>query len=403
MSSRGLSRRRFLGLGSVLAAGLWRGTAHSVGDPKDRVTLFLCGDVMLGRGIDQLMPTSADPRLFEPYLRDARQYIRLAEAVNGPIERPVGPAYPWGEALGELASIAPDVRLVNLENAVTTRGTPWPDKGIHYRMHPDNLAVLQAAGIDACSLANNHVLDWGHDGLRDTLSSLNAAGIAAAGVGLDTRAATTPAIVSTRRGGRVRLLGLASASSGVPAVWRATARNPGVNMLDDSIDVTVAGVRRAIGARLPGDLVVVSIHWGGNWGWEIPAWQRRLAHALIDTGLVDIVHGHSSHHAKGIEVYRDRLVLYGCGDLINDYEGIRGHGRYRSDLRLMYFPTLDAGSGRLLDLRMVPLRSTRLSLRRAGREDSGWLLDSLNREGARLGTGFALDNDGRLVLDSRSA
>jgi poly-gamma-glutamate capsule biosynthesis protein CapA/YwtB (metallophosphatase superfamily) len=69
---------------------------------------------------------------------------------------------------------------------------------------------------------------------------------------------------------------------------------------------------------------------------------------LINEAGVDIVHGHSSHHPKGIEVYKNRPILYGCGDFLNDYEGISGYQEYRDDLTLMYFPRMDAASGKLV-------------------------------------------------------
>src|SRR5690606_24185118 len=112
------------------------------------------------------------------------------------------------------------------------------------------------------------------------------------------------------------------------------------------------------------DVVVVSVHWGGNWGYAIPPAERAFAHALIDSGSVDVVHGHSSHHAKGIEVYRGKPILYGCGDFLNDYEGISGHERYRGDLSLMYFVTV--GRDRQLEsLDIVVLEMHRFSLRHA--------------------------------------
>lgn len=392
------SRRRMLKLGVALAGGLClRGPRADSTDPGS-VSLFLGGDVMLGRGIDQLMPQSADPQLHEPYLTDARQYIGLAEAINGPVPRPVEPAYVWGDGLEELRALGPDVRIINLENAVTTRGTPWPGKGIHYRMHPANVAILQAAAIDCCVLANNHVLDWGYQGLDDTLRTLRSRGFAIAGAGDDAMSARAPAVVGIRRHARVRVVALASESSGVPRSWRAGERRPGLNLLAVDVDSTVEAVMAAVGRKAPGDIVVVSVHWGGNWGYEIPDWQRRLAHALIDTRVVDIVHGHSSHHPKGIEVYRGRLVLYGCGDLINDYEGIRGHEAFRSDLRLMYFPVIDTGSGRLLDLRVTPMHMTRFRLQRASHDDARWLLETLNRDAEPPGTRFALDPGGHLML-----
>src|SRR5262249_53430347 len=83
------------------------------------VTLFLCGDVMLGRGVDQVLPHPGDPQLRETYARDARAYVRLAERANGRIPRPARFCWPWGDALAVLDEVAPDARVINLETAVT--------------------------------------------------------------------------------------------------------------------------------------------------------------------------------------------------------------------------------------------------------------------------------------------
>lgn len=137
------------------------------------VTFFLCGDVMTGRGIDQIMQRPSDPRIHEPYLKSAIDYVQLAERANGSISRGVSPSYVWGDALEELRATSPDARIINLETAVTTSDDYWPDKGIHYRMHPDSTPCLTAAGIDCCVLANNHVLDWGYPGLEETIEVLH--------------------------------------------------------------------------------------------------------------------------------------------------------------------------------------------------------------------------------------
>ena len=133
------------------------------------VRLFLGGDVMTGRGIDQILPTPSDPRLFENWITDARDYVRLAENASGPIPRNVPASYVWGDLLADLEALSPDLRIVNLETAVTRSDKPAP-KGINYRMHPGNVGVLTAARLDACILANNHVMDWGRSGLAETRS-----------------------------------------------------------------------------------------------------------------------------------------------------------------------------------------------------------------------------------------
>src|SRR5690349_5430325 len=158
--------------------------------------LFLCGDVMTGRGVDQILPHPGDPRLWEDYVHDARTYLALAEAANGPIDRPVSPSWPWGDALQILAQIQPDIRLINLETSITQSEHVALGKGVHYRMHPANIGCLTAARPQACVLANNHVLDFGRSGLTDTLDTLATAGIPVVGAGQDLDQAVKPAVLS---------------------------------------------------------------------------------------------------------------------------------------------------------------------------------------------------------------
>jgi poly-gamma-glutamate synthesis protein (capsule biosynthesis protein) len=369
------------------------------GFPQSVVTLFLCGDIMTGRGIDQVLPHSAPPKLFEPYMRDARDYVALAERVNGPIPRQVAFDYIWGDALGELRRRAPDAKIINLETSITAGGKPWPGKGIHYRMHPSNLPLITTAGIDVCVLANNHILDWGYRGLIDALDALANAGIRTAGAGRDRSEAEAPAMVDLTATGRVLVFSCGARSSGIPDAWAATADHPGVNLLPDLSMEAAGRIGTSVqGKKSPGDVVVVSIHWGGNWGYAIPAAHRQFARLLIDRAGVDLVHGHSSHHPIGMEVYRGKLILYGCGDLVTDYEGIAGYEAFRGDLGLMYFVRLDRETGNLAELEMVPMRMRRFRLSQASRQDAGWLSDTLNREGQRLGSRVEMKQDGTLVL-----
>jgi poly-gamma-glutamate synthesis protein (capsule biosynthesis protein) len=365
------------------------------------ITLFVCGDVMTGRGVDQVLAHPSDPVLYEPYVQDARDYVRLAEQRNGPIPRPVDAAYIWGDALSVLRQTAPDVRLVNLETSITTSADAWPGKGIHYRMHPRNIACLTAARIDCCGLANNHVLDWGHAGLLETLATLEAAGIAHAGAGRTAAEAMAPAVLPVPGKGRVLVFAMGETESGIPRAWAATARGPGVYLLDDLSDATAERVVRQVQAvKQVGDVVVASIHWGGNWGYEVPTEHVRFAHRLVEGG-VDLVHGHSSHHVKAIEGYRGRLVLYGCGDFIDDYEGISGYEAYRDDLRLMYLVHIEPGQGRLEAAHLVPFQARRFRLHRASVADARWLCNLLDRLGAPFGTGVQLQDDGSLLLGWR--
>jgi poly-gamma-glutamate synthesis protein (capsule biosynthesis protein) len=356
---------------------------------RDAVTLFVAGDVMTGRGIDQVLPYPGDPHIFEPYSRSAYDYVRLAERAHGPIPRPVDFNWIWGDALAALDRAVPAVRIINLETAISRRGTPWPQKGIQYRMNPDNIPCLTAAAIDCCVLANNHVLDWGYPGLEETLSSLADAGLATAGAGTDRAAARAPAVLALPGSGRVLVFAAGVRSSGIPSAWAATTKRPGLYLLADLSDDTVHDIATMLGAhRRSGDLAVISLHWGSNWGYDVPAAHRRFAHALIGEAGVDLVYGHSSHHPLGMEIYRGKPILYGCGDLINDYEGISGHEEYRSELALLYLVTLERPGGELLSLELVPLRRRRFRLQRAERNDIDWLGKTLSREsrlpGARI-------------------
>ena len=360
--------------------------------------IFLCGDVMTGRGIDQALPHPCSPLLHEGYAQSATDYLRLAERANGPVPRPVDFAYNWGAALDEWRSAKPHARIFNLETSIT-RSEAFEPKGINYRMSPENAGCLAAAGVDCCVLSNNHVLDWGPAGLLDTLDALKRLRIKTAGAGRNLTEAKAPAILEIPDEGRLVVLGSASETSGVPRHWAAHAASAGVNFLSSLSGAAVRSIADELGEiRRPRDVIVVSIHWGPNWGYPIPNEQRRFAHALIEEAGVSIVHGHSSHHPKAIELYDDRLILYGCGDFLNDYEGIAGYEEYRGDLLLMYFADVDAANGRLRTLDLTPLKIRRLQLSRPSSEDVDWLRRMLARESAPFGTGVSLAPGGRLAV-----
>jgi poly-gamma-glutamate capsule biosynthesis protein CapA/YwtB (metallophosphatase superfamily) len=367
-------------------------------DSSATVALFLAGDVMTGRGVDQILPHPAAAQIYESYAKSAEDYVRLAERANGPIQRPVSFDYIWGDALSELDRRKPDARIVNLETAVTDHTSPEP-KGINYKMSPANIAVLTAAGIDCCVLANNHVLDWMRTGLLDGLATLDKSRIAHTGAGRNAVAAATPAALQLPEKGRVLVFAYASPSSGVPLRWAAAPDTPGVNIIPRLTREAGDHIGEQIRAEASaGDIVMVSIHWGSNWGYEIAQEHIEFAHHLVEACDVDIVHGHSSHHAKGIEVHCGKLILYGCGDFIDDYEGITGYEEFRDDLALMYFPTIRIEDGALVSLEMVPLQIRNMRLNRASRADTEWLARTLDREGKALNTRVRLGPDDVLRL-----
>jgi poly-gamma-glutamate synthesis protein (capsule biosynthesis protein) len=209
------NRRQFLRISGVLAV-LPDGLSHG---SDANVTLFLGGDVMTGRGIDQVLPRPSRPELHEEHIRSALDYVELAERAHGRIPRPVTLPYMWGDLLADLQGRSPDFRIVNLETSVTTSEEAVP-KGINYRMNPANVPCLAAAKIDCCVLANNHVLDWGAPGLRETLDVLGVAQIATAGAGRSADDAARPAVLEKPGKGRVLVFGFGMPSSGIPGIGR---------------------------------------------------------------------------------------------------------------------------------------------------------------------------------------
>jgi poly-gamma-glutamate capsule biosynthesis protein CapA/YwtB (metallophosphatase superfamily) len=355
------------------------------GRTRETVTLALCGDVMLGRGIDQVLPEPSDPVLYETGTSSARTYVALAEALHGPIPRPAAPGYVWGDALAALLSI-PDRRIVNLETSITV-SMRAAAKGINYRMHPRNISCLVAAGIDCCTLANNHVLDWGSQGLLDTLGTLAGAGIEGVGAGRDATQAKRPAVLSLPSGGRAIVVACGADSAGVPREWAAGRVRPGIHFLPDLTDRSAARLGGSVlGLRRTGDIAIVSLHWGPNWGYDVPRHFREFARALVDVGGFDVVFGHSSHHPKGMEVYNGRLVVYGAGDFLNDYEGIRGYEAFRGDLACLYLATLKCSTGELIALEILPFQIRRFRLGSPSVTDRTWLANTLDRECRPMGS-----------------
>jgi poly-gamma-glutamate capsule biosynthesis protein CapA/YwtB (metallophosphatase superfamily) len=365
---------------------------------NDIVRVVLCGDVMIGRGIDQALQDPCDPELHEPYVSSALDYVRLAEQLNGAIPRPVSNAYIWGAFLDELRRVKPDASIINLETSITRSGD-FADKGINYRVSPENAGCLADVPIDCCVLANNHVLDFGPDGLRDTLSALDRLKIKRSGAGKNAVEAAAPAILEIGDRARLLIWSFAFATSGVPPLWAATQQRAGVNFLRDMSDDTILKIARQIASmRLPRDIVIVSLHWGPNWGYAIPHEYTRFARALLDQANASIIFGHSSHHPKAIELYRERLVLYGCGDFLNDYEGIQGYEQYRGDIVAMYVVDVDASTKNVTAVEAVLFRIRRLQLAAASEYEREWLCKTLDRESRVFATAIEKAESGRLIV-----
>lgn len=375
-----------------------------------QVRIGFVGDVMIGRGIDAILPFSVDGTLHESYVKDAKGYVTLATRENGPINQSElaskGSSYIWGDVIDEIRS--PDALVINLETALTTSNDWAKDKSINYRSHPNNVASLLSAGVDVATLANNHVLDWGKDGLKDTVSALQNAGIHTSGAGISIEEATKPTFFQikpkdetcTTGNSKMEVEAVTAAivavgfpSAGVPMSWKAGKDKCGVNVEHEPsmavAEKIVGSVNKsAAQCGYSPDIVIVSLHWGSNWGWGTPSQWRAFAHHLIDLG-VDFVVGHSSHHVKGMEIYKGKFISYGLGDFINDYEGIVGQGyeNFRHDLSCLYIPSFDLEKRQVVKVDIIPCKIKNLKVQRAKEvRDISWLQNAFNREGSSLGT-----------------
>ncbi|MCG6932374.1 MAG: CapA family protein [Gallionella sp.] len=244
--------------------------------------------------------------------------VMLGRLVNDRL-RKMQPEQIWGDVLPHLAQSG--LRIVNLECALTRHQKQWmrTEKMFHFRADPEAVRVLQAAHIDACTLANNHVLDFETQGLLDTLSVLDSAGIHHAGAGANANQASSPAIIGTS-GAEPSRVALLSYTDNEPE-FASSAEQAGTNYLEVALDeATLARIANDIArARAQGaDLVVFSNHWGANFV-ERPSEEfRSFARRVIELGA-DIYHGHSAHICQGIEIYQGKPILYDTGNFIDDY------------------------------------------------------------------------------------
>ncbi|MGQ1838195.1 CapA family protein [Kocuria turfanensis] len=299
--------------------------------------------------------------------------VMLGRLVNERLRREA-PAYPWGDVLPLFEQA--DLRFANLECVLADGGTPWPRKTFHFRSDRRNIASLEAAHLDVVSLANNHVLDVGVPALQDMLPLLDAHGIRHTGAGPDAAAACEPAIL-TAAGTTVGVLAF---TDNEPR-WAAGPGSPGifhvpVRLGDARAQQLLELVRET---RRHTGLLVVSAHWGPNWGVEVPEEHRAFAHALVEAGA-DVVVGHSAHIFRGVEVVRGRPVIHSAGDFVDDYAV---DPEERNDQSFVFL--LDVRDGRPRELRLVPTVIADCRVLRAGREARA-IAARMEERSAALGT-----------------
>ncbi|KAE8391954.1 hypothetical protein BDV23DRAFT_182075 [Aspergillus alliaceus] len=372
--------------------------------PPKSYTLTFTGDVMLGRLVDQLFPT---------HNSNPSTQSTLSTFLNAhPALKSYSHRSPWGTTLPLFHTS--DLNLINLETAVTTSNTPWPNKAFNYRMHPDNLKALKEARIDYASLANNHTFDFSEPGLEETVREVRASGVRLAGVGKECDGAavlTLPRDLSSHSfsGG----LGAGSESkieagseykvhvysaSDHPRMWSSF---PHFNFIDYTLATRVR-LKELLTKGVQPALKIFSVHWGPNYTWRPDGEIRSLAHFLVDECGVDIVHGHSAHHVQGVEVYRGALILYGCGDFVDDYAL---NGEFRNDLGAVWRVVVADVGGRLgvQRLEVFPTRCERfvVELLGVGESDHAWVRERIAGLSREFGTEVrgSLGREGQFIVD----
>lgn len=403
------------------------------------ICILICGgDSMLGRAVNLTLPRQSpgdesvtdscpaswylqaalhrDARCMAPSFGEELQSIRRENFDGFRL---------WGDLLQLSLKPPPDLRLFNLETAVTETITnsDIPQKGINYHMHIANLSAFKSISAAkhggselvpyVVSLANNHILDFGRRAfevetlavLKPVAACVGAAGAAsgaeekgrtglpglgiAAGVGFNWAEASRPASLRLHRAEDVvvHVFAFACACAGVPRDWAATQQRSGVAWLPpvespDEADAAFCIIATAVAAAgIPRDhgldLLIISMHWGPNWAYRYAGdgqqHRRKLAYRLVDELGVDLIYGHSSHHVRGLEIHNGKLVIYGAGDLVNDYEGFKNKGDEAfSHLALVFAVDVEAGSGQAIRIIAAPMMMDCLALRRVTRETSFW-------------------------------
>lgn len=327
---------------------------------RQALTLALTGDVMLGRMVDRAIAA-------------------------------YGPAYPWGDDMRAALGRA-DLRLINLECAITREQERWHDgayKAFYFRADPVAVDTLHAAGIDFATLANNHVGDFGTAGLLETVQLLDAAGIAHAGAGADLAAAAAPARLQAG-GWRVAVVAFADH----PQQWAAAPGRPGINYTPISVHpADFVPVARALAdARQGADLVVFTIHWGPNMRPRPTPEFQAFARRVIEAGA-DVFWGHSAHVVQGVEIYRDRLILYDTGDFVDDYVVAPD---LRNDLSALFLVRVAPDGSLSLDVEPVRIMDRQVTLAEGPERD--WFLQRLQGLCTEMGSAVVARSDGSAAI-----
>lgn len=297
--------------------------------------------------------------------------MMLGRLVNERIDG-TGYAYPWGNTLPLMK--AHDLNIINLETTLTFSRRKVP-KVFNFKADPDRVQCLTEAKIDVANLANNHILDFDVEGMTETIRMLDEAGIKHVGAGKNGKEAKSPVII-VKEGIRIGIVGMTDNEPG----WKAANEKPGTNFVEvgnlSEANPQLQNIRNAV------DVLILTIHWGPNKR-EFPNGRFiHFAHELIESG-VDILHGHSAHVFQGIEVYKEKLILYDTGDFIDDYAV---DPYLRNDYSFLYEVELE--KNRIRKLTLIPVVISNMQVNKAVGKDFQSIVSKLKFRSAVFKTVF---------------
>lgn len=260
----------------------------------------------------------------------------MLDGTARPVLRERGYHYPFERVRTFFSGSA--IVFGNLEGPLTDQGIPEPDKKYVFRSPPTQVSeALKHAGFTVVSLANNHMLDYGEDGLSQTISALNRVDIKHAGAGSNLRNARQPAFLQAKNQ-RVAILAY---SMTFPENFYA-----GTNKAGTAFGHAAQVSADVLAARQQADIVLVSFHWGQEGKTELRDYQTRLGHIAIDAGA-DVVIGHHPHILQGIEQYKDGVILYSLGNFT--------FGSYSMNSARSAIAQLHFSDSRLQKIQMIPI------------------------------------------------
>ena len=306
--------------------------------------------------------------------------VMLGRLVNKQISR-TNYQYPWGDMLPLLKKT--DLNLINLETTLTTSNKAVP-KVFNFKSNPENVQTLKEARIDVVTLANNHILDFDVEGMKETLTTLDRAGTLHVGAGLNLAKAQQPVIISKND----IIIGIVGYTDNEPG-WKAAADKPGTNYIHVGTHKHVIEEIKELKKKV--NILIFTIHWGPNMVQRPSKTFQAFAHSMIDAG-VDIFHGHSAHIFQGIEIYKNKVIFYDTGDFVDDYYVTPS---LRNDRSFLFLVEVDRQEIR--GVQLVPVLVSHMQVNKAVDKDKEEMVKRMKALSQPFGTSIIESNEGVFV------